>query len=390
MNRLMGFLGGMVEAEARGNQRERLMELCNREGICIYRPQCTEEGTLRFQVRRRDFKRLRKPAFKSASRIKIIKKRGLYLLVRPYRHRWGLAIGLLLFMGLIFYSSAFIWEIEVRGCEKSSAQQIESELQAMGLMLGCRRNIDVNSIENRYLKGNLRLSWMSINIRGTTAYVDVKEKDLTPEIVDLAQPTNIYAARSGVISSIMDYNGERMVEEGEAVTEGQLLVSGDRTDQYGVRRLCHCIATIMANTERKAEIRIPLSGVRAVKTGKKQHFLKVSCGKLKFPLYFKRKIHYNKYNTHTEEYPLRLGSFVFPLRLRIETAEELKEEPYRRSAAEGRRLAQEQLFFHREDRLAGIRILRCETQEKIKADELILSAVFYCEEEIGMSMPIRE
>ncbi len=386
----LGFLGGRVEAEARGNQLEQFMNLMHRERIPLMVPRRTELGALRFTVPRKDFKRLRKPAFKTGTRIRILKKRGLFMAIRPFKKRWGLLAGLLLFLGLVFYSAGFIWQVEVVGCKETSALQIIADLQAMGFGVGSRRNADVNALENEYLIGNEKLTWMSINIRGTTAFVEVREKGLRPQVEDLSTPTNIYAARDGVILSVRDYGGTRQVEVGEVVAAGDLLVSGDWTDQYGVRHLTHSIATVLAETRREIKVSVPLQEEIRQKTGKKRKKFEVSLGKLKIPLYFTQKISYNEYDTVTEDLPLKLGSFAFPIRLHITRVEEVELLPVTRSAEEAKRLALSELGFYEADLLANTAVRKRDLQETLTDTELQIYATFYCEEEIGVEMPIIE
>lgn len=390
MKDYLAFFQGRVEAEARGNQIEQFINQLHRRRIPVRKPRRTEDGRLLFAVSCRDFKRLRQPAFKTGTGIRIRKKRGLFMVMRPFKKRWGLAVGLLLFFGLVLYSSCFIWQIQVVGCEETSYTQILADLQELGLTVGCSRKIDVNTIENRYLTGNEKLSWMSINIRGTTAYVEVREKGILPEVENLTVPTNIYAARDGVILSVRDYGGTRQVQVGEAVAAGDLLVSGDWTDKYGVRHLSHCIATVTAETQHETEISVPLTEQVRQKTGKNRKKYAISFGKLKIPLYFTQKISYNEYDTVCKDYTLKLASFAFPICFHVMQAEEVETVTVTRTAEEARAVALSRLGFFEEDVLAEAAVRRRETQETLTESELLLRATFYCEEEIGVEMPIEE
>ncbi|MBR6793866.1 MAG: sporulation protein YqfD [Clostridia bacterium] len=384
----LAFFSGRVEVEAKGNQIEQFINQLHRHRIPMQRPCRMEDGTLHFVMPCRAFKQLRAPAFKTGTRIRILKKRGLFMAIRPFRRRWGLAVGLPLFLGLVFYSSCFIWQIEVVGCEETSATEILSDLAELGLEVGCRRSIDVEPIENRYLTGNEKLSWMSVNIRGTTAYVEVREKGLKPQVVDLTVPSNIYASRDGVILSVMDYGGTRQVQVGEAVAAGDLLVSGDWTDQYGVRHLTRSIATVRAETQHKTTLSVPLREHIRQKTGKKRNYFAFFFGKFKFPLYFTQKISYNEYDTMVEYYPLKLGSFVFPIRLQRTRVEEVRLQEVTRSEKEAEEVALSRLGFFEKDVLADAVVRKRELQKSLDEECLQLIVTFYCEEEIGVELPI--
>ena len=386
----LAFFRGRVDCEARGDQIPQFINLLHRSRIGVHRLCRQEDGILFFSVSCKAFKRLRVPAFKTGTRIRILKKRGFFKLVKPFKQRWGLAVGLLLFLGTVFYASDFIWHIEVKGCEKTSATQIVNELQELDFGIGTRRRVDVNTIENRYLKGNDKLSWMSINIRGTTAYVEVREKEPTPEVIDPTVPTNIYAARDGVILSVMDYGGARQVEVGEPVAAGDLLVSGDWTDQYGVRHLTHSIATVIAETRREIEVQVPMNEKIRQKTGKTRKKFAISFGKFKFPLYFTEKISYNEYDIVEKSVPLRIGSFAFPLRLHIKTAEEVEIVAVPRTAQQAKAEALNRLGFYEKDILAHATVRKRELKEAENHRILTVTALYYCEEEIGIMLPIEE
>ena len=384
----LGFWQGRVDVRAQGCQIEQFINLAHRNHLALLSPRRGEDESLLFTVSPKDFFRLRPIAYKTGTRIKILKKRGFFRVIRPFRRRFGLALGMVLFLGLIFYSSCFIWQVEVKGCETTSSTQVLADLQELGLYIGCRRTLDVGKIENRYLMGNDKLSWMSINIRGTTAYVEVKEKGLPVKIEDPSVPTNIYAARDGVILSVEDYGGTRQVQVGEPVRAGDLLVSGDWTDKYGIRRLSHCIATVMASTERETDVSVPLTEEIREKTGKNKNFFAISLGKFKFPLYFKQKISYNIYDSMPKVYPLRLGSFALPVCFYVTKVQEVELKTVSRTEEEARSLAYTQLGFYETDRLSSVKITRRKVEERMADGVLSLHAVYFCEEDIGVEMPI--
>jgi len=213
---------------------------------------------------------------------------------------------------------------------------------------------------------------------------------LTPKVIDIAAPSNIVAARDGKIITIRDYGGTRQVEVGSSVRAGDLLVSGDWTDQYGVRRLSKSVATVVAETRRETEIFIPLTETYRQKTGKNSKKYTLSLGKLKIPLYFSKKISYNKYDTVEQTNQLSIGSFAFPIRLTCLKAEEVEEISNRRTLPQARAAAMAELGFYQADRLAEAKVLRREIEEIVDRESLTLRVVFYCEEEIGVEVPISQ
>ncbi len=387
MRDYLAFFGGRVRVEAKGHQLEGFINHCYRCNIRLLRPVRISENRLQFTLPCRAFRRLRPPAFRSGTRIRILKKSGLFMAIRPYKKRWGLLLGILLFLGLVYYSSCFIWNVEVLGCKTISATEIAEDLKQKGLDVGCSRQIDVNRIENQYLMGNDKIKWMSINIKGTTAYVEVREQGIPPKMIDGSVPTNIYAQRDGIIRSINAYGGTPCVVAGQPVIAGDLLVTGDWTDSYGIRRLSHCLATVMAETRREKEITIPFSEIQPRKTGKKQKFFAISFGKLRIPLYFKKKIDYNNIIVSWER-ALTFGDFALPLRLSSQCYEEVVDQKVTRTEDEARKMAYARLGFYEQDELSSLQLLNRETSETLSDGAFVLNAVYECVEEIGIAMPI--
>lgn len=70
------------------------------------------------------------------------------------------------------------------------------------------------------------LLWITVNVSGCRAYVEVRERVEAPEPVDEREPTNVVARRDGLILDIQAMDGVRCVLPGTSVEAGELLISG--------------------------------------------------------------------------------------------------------------------------------------------------------------------
>ena len=61
------------------------------------------------------------------------------------------------------------------------------------------------------------MSWVSINIFGTKAVLEVKENSETPQIADSTTPMNIIAKKDGQIVLVEGHKGANAVKEGDVV-----------------------------------------------------------------------------------------------------------------------------------------------------------------------------
>lgn len=239
---LLRYIRGYVSVSAEGGFTERFLNLCHSGKINLW-DVCLNGKTLTFCVCRRDFIRLRSIAKKSGVRIKIRKKTGLIYKYRRHSKRIGLLAGLLLFAVIHIVLSMFVWCTDVQGNTKISKNDILARAEHYGLTAGTRKKgfdeiLAARKIAAEY---NGRVTWLSINIKGSLAVIELREDNsIITETQDKA-PCNIVADFDGVILSAETFYGDCMVKSGTGVRKGDLLISGAivnedmSTDFYAAR-----------------------------------------------------------------------------------------------------------------------------------------------------------
>ncbi len=172
--------------------------------------------------------------------------------------RPGLIVGGI--AGLLLYVAAthVVWDIRISGNQTISDRAIEETLAACGFTVGSSlRDFHADETENRALLHDERLSWISINRRGTVAYVEVREAVHTPPPVSTA-PADIVASAGGIIEWIELTAGNVRVAAGMTVSPGDLLVSGlYDSERYGIL-YTRAEARVFARTVRVMTVEIPL------------------------------------------------------------------------------------------------------------------------------------
>ena len=105
------------------------------------------------------------------------KPKGLpSLLLAAIKRRFLLA-GIIVSVLLYVFSSAFVWDVRVSGNVDVSDGAVINELAEAGLYCGAPwHSLSRDKVENTVLASSDVLGWISINRRGTVAYVKVKEK----------------------------------------------------------------------------------------------------------------------------------------------------------------------------------------------------------------------
>lgn len=202
---------------------------------------------------RSDYRRIRPLARGAGVRLQVISKNGMPTMLFRYRERVGILIGACAFILSIFVMSLFIWSIDITGLETVSRSQMNDVLREHGLYIGAfKPSLDVRKLSRDVMIERHEIGWMAVNVTGSYASVEIKEEAVPPEVEDVYSPCNVKAKSDGVIVRIEAAEGETVVMEGSGVIEGQLIVSGIRTDEQGTHRLVHADARVMARTTRQA------------------------------------------------------------------------------------------------------------------------------------------
>ena len=197
----------------------------------------------------------------------VIEKRGgVPFLLYRYRHRYGLALGALLAVAIVFFSGRVIWDVRVEGNSRLDEAEIREVLSECGLRVGSSvPSLDTDVIENRVLILSDEISWISVNLSGTVANVEIREREpVVPAPKPTSDAANIVAARGGVIVDMEDARGEVNVCVGDAVSEGDLLIGGIYGDGDSSLRLTYARGKVWALTEREFCVSVPLEYVKRV------------------------------------------------------------------------------------------------------------------------------
>ena len=255
----MLFLFGSRRITVPPESRTAVMNLCLRHGL-FYRGMSWEaDGGFSFLTTPRISKRLQRLCQEEGIRITIHSPRGLPFLLRLLCRRAGLLIGLLGILLLLFLSQRFVWDIRVSGNGTMTTSEVLAELRACGLYRGAYLpSIQASQLENRVLIASDRIAWISVNMDGTVARVQIIESVMPPE-KEPSRPANLVAAADGQIEFLELYRGNAVVSVGQAVRKGDLLVSGVYDSQTEGFRYTRAAGSVFARTERTVRIEIPLA-----------------------------------------------------------------------------------------------------------------------------------
>ncbi|MGN0509236.1 MAG: sporulation protein YqfD [Ruminococcus sp.] len=223
---LVRFFRGYVDFTANGKFPERFLNITSRYGINLWNAQPSKHS-INASMYISDYRKIRLAAKKSGVKTRIKSKHGLPFFVNKYKPRIGIPIGAAAGVILIIVLSNFIWSVSITGAQTVSETKIKQVLSENGVKTGgYKNNLDVQKIERDTMLEIDEIGWMSVNITGNIASIEIKEKAQKPKLDSSATPSNIKAKCDGVITNIKAKKGEVQVKKGSGVAKGDLLVSG--------------------------------------------------------------------------------------------------------------------------------------------------------------------
>ena len=196
-----------------------------------------------------------------------VRRAGVPRLVYRYRHRYGIALGVLLFLAILFLSSRVIWDVRIEGNRALSEREVIASLSECGLSVGdFKRQVDTSLVENLLMIESEDISWISINLIGTVAEVEIREREVAEER-DEWDAANLIAAEEGEIVLFEDVRGNILLKIGDRVEAGDLIVSGIYGG-HGALRYTSARGKVLALCEEEIRIEVPLQYDKKVYTGR--------------------------------------------------------------------------------------------------------------------------
>ena len=310
MGRIYNYFTGYVTVRVKTNQPERFLNIAVINNIYLWDLKKISENEMTFNVSPKGFKKLRKIVWDVKSKVKIIKKSGFFILRRKISAKKFIFIGLIPATLIIIFLSSLILDIKITGNETVKTELILEKLSEINLQkFKLRGNIDSEKISVKLINDIDEISWVGVYEKGTKLHIEIKERDMPPEMVKKDIPCHIIARKDGIIKKINVTNGEKMVSENEVVTKGQLLVSGIINTQFDGIRYVHSMAEVTANTWWENFLSVKLYEYKKSYTGKQTKKVFVKFLNNEFEL-TKKVVPYYNY----DETPKRFTTSLFEIK----------------------------------------------------------------------------
>lgn len=397
LKKAVKLLRGSVCVRAKSAYPERMLNLCSARGIEFWDVRWIDDTALSFCVARGDLRALRRAAEGCGAEVSIERTAGTPFFFACLRRRHALFAGGILCAALLLVNSLFIWDFEVTGNETVPTETILHALREHGVHRGTFiYSFRSQDICNRVLPELKDLCWVAVNVRGCKAYVQVRERVRAPERVNESEPTNVIAAKPGLITKVRALDGEKRVLPGTSVQQGQLLIAGvvdtGGTEKPSVTtRFLAGKGEVWARTWYDLTVRVPLTYEKKVYTGKEKRSHTLIWGENRLKIGAKGSsicnVDCDKIKNQTQW--TLFGLFALPVTWETETLLPYELEIAARSRADAEAQGKDVL----ETYLAALlgetgSVTQRRFSTAVEGDTLVVTLSAECEEQIGKEVPI--
>ena len=257
MKKLIDYFRGCVRLRLRGCEPERCLQALLDAGIAFWDTEKPDEFTLLLTLYRADAARAKRLAGRcqcDADAAAFPSFRGDFY---GLKKRWALLLGMLLVLAGVLLAPNVILDVEVTGCEAMEPEQIVRALDDLGLRFGTwGPSIDAELLRNEMLRRIPELRWIGVNWCGLRAKVQVSEHGPEQPPMDRLCCSDLVSCADGVVTGVEVYSGQALVKPGDAVTEGQVLISG-LVDLERCYRATRALGEVCAETRRCLTVLTP-------------------------------------------------------------------------------------------------------------------------------------
>lgn len=386
INKIVRYFNGEIHFEASNGFSERLINLCAANNILMRDFRKTPEG-FRATVSSKDYKATKRLGKKANVETRIISKRGFMFKANKYKNRWGIVVGILVFICFISAMQFFVWDIDVIGNEKVKSSVILSELKDLGVhRFSFIPSIDFRMKKQKALLRLPQLSWLTINRNGCKLTVNVTERVFAPQIRE-NDPCDIVAAKTGQIRYMEVYNGTKLINENYTVLKGDKIVSGTFTNKKGEVSYVHSDAKIIAEVQFNKTLSIDIAQLSKEYTGvtKTRHYLDFYS--MKLPLFIATRLD-GSYDITEQNKPLVLFGKELPIGIHTNKYSFYNKKPEKLSQKEARKVLDNCFLQYEANELNDCAIISRRVTQSLENSVLKLTTEYIVEENIAQKQEI--
>ncbi len=200
-------------------------------------------------------------------------EKGIRVLGKRLLRAPGLVVGILLSLLLLAGARSLVWDVRITGTDRIGEEEIMQSLEEIGVFRGAfLPGLDADALALSLRQAEPRVGYAAINIKGTVVHVQIRENEPVP-VPTPKNPANLVAARDGVVTMPLIFEGVCLVEPGEVVRAGQILAGGLMDTQNHGCRVTRAAGQVLARTTHTYTVRVPFVYEEKAYTGEEKHEL---------------------------------------------------------------------------------------------------------------------
>ena len=311
---MISFIRGYYTIVVEGLDTEGFLNYLIRNKIYVYNVNRIEKTKIQFDIDRDNLKKLKKIHRNNKFNIKVKRQTGIpFIAKRIYTYR-GMVICAIISLIILMSTSQFVTDVYITAPEGIDKTALREELYIQGVKPGVyKKSIDRKNVRENIMVKFDEIAYVSINTKGTNISVNITKKDESQNLQENSNYCNIIATKDGIIEKIVPRSGEAIVQEGDIVRKGDVLVNGANTT---------ALPEVWATTFYEAKKSSNYIDVKNQRTNNKKRVYTISFYDKKYKIL--RNIKYNDYQIENKTYEVKLRDYTFPIKLTVTTFYEVK------------------------------------------------------------------
>ena len=377
-------VGGLVDVELVSAQPEVMVEVLNHNAVEVFEISQKDPLTWRFRLLQKDCRAAAALTERHGGKLSILRLRGLYWLGKQMLSRPVLTVGLGLLLCVCLFLPTRVLFVRVDGNRVIPSRKILAAAEDCGIrFLASRKEVRSEQMKNALLSAVPQLKWAGVNTSGCVATISVREKIGETEDRQQWPVQGLAALRDGYILSATATRGNLLVQPGQTVKKGQLLISGF-TDRGICIRFTGAQGEVFAQTVHEIEAVTPAQWWNTGEERGRKKKYSLLFGKKRINLWKDSGISDSSCGRMYEEYYVTLpGGFRLPIALCVDTCIDYERKPAKADPELLRKPMKSFASACLSVKLAAGKILSRQEQFVVEEDLCRLTGTYVCTEMIA-------
>jgi len=310
---LLNSVKGKSIIRAKGRFPERILNIASTSGIFVSDVKRDGEDSIVFCTGIKGGEKLLASRLEGLT-LELVESYGVPVVFRRYKKRVLLCLLPIIFILTSYAFSLFIWRVEIEGGDKKLQKEVLDTISQNGVFVGAlKKKIDHYEIKRQAIMSIDDLSWMWVDVKGTSAKVKIRKRKPLPDMIPINEPSDVIALHSGLIEKIQVYCGVPLFTEGQSVEKGDIIVTGVfKSENENIPTYYHhATADVTLRLCESKTIIIPRKTIKKTPTGNKKSVYKVNFEKNNINFSLNSRISYAEYDKIEKKYTLPFTSISF-------------------------------------------------------------------------------